>query len=318
MAFRLCAGASPVFLALGRRAFSRCHLVVVAGLVAACSGGDAPAAAVGGTAVVDDAGRQVSLTPAPRRIISLAPSATELLIALGASAHLVARTDFDNDASLARLPTLGRTLSPSLETVVALRPDLVITASDALTDDFTERLIGARVRVYQTDTQRLSELFASISTLSVLVGEAARGEELLRATERALGTIREAAVSGLQPRVLYLLWHSPAFIAGRDTYIDDLIRIAGGRNVFADVAGWAQVSLEEIIARDPELIVVPRGEGHSLQPEWLVETAGWRGVRAVREDRLLLVDSDLFNRPGPRVVEAAQVLASALRKVRAP
>ncbi len=117
--------------------------------------------------------------------------------------------------------------------------------------------------------------------------------------------------------MLYVVWHDPPRTTGPGTFIDELITIAGGANVFADVgAPWPAVSLEEVVRRDPDYIVIPRGTGHSVQPEWLDDLPGWRDLTAVREQRVVTVDSDLFNRPGPRVVEAARTLGQALRSTR--
>jgi len=265
-----------------------------------------------GARVSDDAGREVPLAPAPRRIVSLLPSATELLLALGAADRLVARTGYDTQTALAHLPSLGRTLAPELESVQALRPDLVLAPSETLAPGVASRLRALGTRVFEVDAQRLDEVLSTTRRVATLVGEPRRGDSLSHALERELDALA-GALAGAEPvDALYLVWHSPPLVAGRGTYVDDLLAAAGGRNVFSDVLGWAEVSLEEVVERDPRYLVVPRGEGHSLQPGWLVEEAGWRSLRAVREGRMLVVDSDLFNRPGPAVAEAAWTLARGL------
>jgi iron complex transport system substrate-binding protein len=312
MAIRLSAGAMPVFLALGRRVFSCRHLVVVAGVVAACGGDARPASNLAASYVRDDVGRAIPLSPAPQRILSLLPSATELLVALDQASLLVARTDYDTDPRLAALPSLGPTLTPSLERIVELRPDLVITASHEVAGELPARLSSMGFRIYEGYAEDLDGLLSTVSRVSRLVGTEERGAQLGARLAAGLDSLRAAARGRTRTRVLYLLWHEPPYVPGRGTYVDQLIEIAGGENVFSDVGGWADVSFEEIVARRPDVVIVPRGEGHSLQPEWLTAAPRWRQVEAVRAGRLVVVDSDLFNRPGPRVVEAARVLAGAL------
>jgi iron complex transport system substrate-binding protein len=154
-------------------------------------------------------------------------------------------------------------------------------------------------------------VLSTVSRLSRLIGAAERGEQLRASLSRELDSLRSAARGRTRPSAMYLLWHDPPYVTGRGTYVDELIRSAGGENVFSDLNGWADVSLEEVVARQPDFIIVPRGDGHSLQPDRLTGSARWRTVRAVRDGRLVVVDSDLFNRPGPRVAQAARTLAKA-------
>jgi iron complex transport system substrate-binding protein len=317
MAIRLRAGATAVFPALGRRFFSRRHLVIVAGFLAACRGADAEADRTGDF-VRDDGGRVVPVAPAPARVLSLVPSGTELLIELGALPLLVGRTAFDTHPALAHLPSLGSSLSPSLESIVALRPDLVITAPDVLTNGLATRLAELGLRVYEVDAQRLEDVFSTARRLAILIGDPARGVALGEALRSDLEALRLELAGRPPVPLIYLIWHAPPTVAGGRTYIDDLVRQAGGVNVFADVDGWAEVSLEEVLARDPAVVVVPSAQHHSLQPDWLARSTGWKDLPAVRKGRLVVVDSDLFNRPGPRVASAARALARGLAREGTP
>ena len=314
MALRSLGDALPVFPRVGRRAsFFRGSTVALLAALGApgagCQGDPSPPQRA--PSVTDDAGRAVRLEPVPRRVVSLVPSATELLLALGEADRLVARTGFDEQPALAHLPSLGRTLWPALETIEALGPDLVLAPPDGLSGGLAARLEALGVRVYEVDAQRMDEVLSTLARIATLLGRPARGDSLVRRLADEIDALGRPAD---RPPVsaLYLVWHTPPRVAGAGTYVDDLLSAAGGRNVFADVPGWPEVSLEEVIERDPRFLIVPRGEGHSLQPEWLAGAPGWRGLAAVREGRLVVVDSDLFNRPGPRVAEAARTLARAL------
>ncbi|HEX7091389.1 MAG TPA: helical backbone metal receptor, partial [Longimicrobiales bacterium] len=300
--------------AIARDARAALALALLLGSAPACApaGGGAPPAAL---VVGDDAGRRVALRQPARRIVSAVPSATELLLALGAADRLIARTDYDGDPRIAHLPSLGRDIHPGTEVVLALRPDLVIAQADEAGRGLVAGLDAVGVPVYAADVhrQRVAGIAATARRLAVLIGEAARGGSLAAAIEDGLDSLRRAAPPGPRPSVLYLVWHQPAYAAGAGSYAHELIEAAGGVNVLGDVRlEWPEVALEEIVRRDPDYIVVPSGRD-ALRPEWLAELPGWRELGAVRERRVIVVDGDLFNRPGPRVVEAARLLADALR-----
>lgn len=332
MAIRSCTGAVPVLPLVGERVFSCRSFGAVVALLAACGGGSgAPArddasavhdgsAAVrySSAAVHDDAGRAVALAPVPRRIVSLLPSATELVVALGGGERLIARTSYDEHPALAHLPSFGHNLEAGVEAILALDPDLVIVPPDYLTSGLARRLAAVGVRVYEADAQRMDGVLATVTRLGTLLGEDGRGDSLHAALRAGLAAVRAESGRARAVTAVYVVWHSPPYVAGAETYVDDLIRAAGGRNAFGDVRGWSEVSAEALIARDPEVVIVPQGDGSSLRPEWLLRAPGWRALRAVREGRLVVVDAGLFNRPGPRVVEAASALATALNAERAP
>lgn len=289
------------------------HAALLA-LAVACGRADA-GGSPGALEVRDDVGRRVALHEPAQRIVSAVPSATELLVALGAADRLIARTAYDGDARLAHLPSLGRDIHPGIEAVLALRPDLVIAQPDEAGRGLVAGLDAVGVPVYAADVhrQRVAGIAATARRLALLIGEAARGDSLAAAIEGGLDSLRRAIPPGPRPSVLYLVWHQPAYAAGAGSYAHELIEAAGGANVLGDVRlEWPEVGLEEIVRRDPDYLVVPSGRD-ALRPEWLAELPGWRELGAVREGRVIVVDNGLFNRPGPRVVEAARVLAAALR-----
>src|SRR5690606_27015783 len=165
--------------------------------------------------------------------------------------------------------------------------------------------------------QRLDALAGTVRRLATLLDARACGDSLLAALRAGLDSVRVAYAKGDPVDVAFAVWHAPASVAGGDTYVDDVIRAAGGRNAFGDVSGWPEISAEALIARDPDVIIVPAGGGSSLRPEWLRSAPRWRALRAVREGRVIVVDADLFERPGTRVVDAAGTLARALHTGRA-
>lgn len=279
----------------------------------------------GPAAVDDDRGTELRLSAPPTRVVSVVPSLTELVVALGAGDLLVARTRFDREASVAHLPSVGGTQDPSLEAIVGLRPDLVIGWADEDRARIGARMTALGVPVYQARIRTLAELVSHTERLGHLLHREEEARALLHALDTRLGAVRArgdaaaAARGGHRPTVLYLVWHDPPQTAGPGTFLTELMEIAGGRNVMDDApVPWPVVSMEEVLRRAPDaLVVAPRHDGQVFRPPWL-DTAPWQELEAVRADRILLVDPDLFNRPGPRVMEAAEVLEAFLAGLELP
>lgn len=311
------AGACPVLPVAEERVFCgpapRGWVWLLVATMAACDGPAVRGAAARGlTEVVDDAGRTVSVPAPARRIVSTLPSVTELIVALGAADRLVARTAYSVDPRIADVPSLGWTLSPSAEAIIGFEPDLVVQPED-LAGRAWAPLETAGLRVYLADVQRTADIYATTRRLGVLLGVPSRADSLVHRLEAGLDTIRRAVAGRRRPTVLYLIWPRPPQTAGPGTFIDEVITAAGGRNAFADSPiRWPQVGLEEIVRRDPDVIVLPQGTSHATPFEMVDGAPGWRDLTAFREGRVVPVQSDMFNRPGPRVVEAARALADAL------
>ena len=249
----------------------------------------------------------------PERIVSLIPSATETIVALGAVDRLVARTSFDVDPALADLPSVGDGLTPSLELLTTLQPDLIVAWPDNASRSVIGRLEVLGARVYTPQVQTLADLHRATEELGGLLGLKDIADSLNAAIAKDLESVRVAVAGRERPSVFYVVWYEPPTTAGSGTYIDELIQIAGGRNVFADAPGlWPQVSLEEVVRRQPDIVLISQTEDKLIDAESLGRAVGWRELRAVREGGAILSDADLYNRPGPRVGEAARRLAGLL------
>jgi iron complex transport system substrate-binding protein len=268
------------------------------------------AVAVAAIRVVDDAGRPVVLAAPARRVISLIPAQTEVILRLAGPAVLVARTRWDTDPALAALPSVGNALTPSVEWLTARRPDLVIAWPDAQSRDVVSRLEDVGVPVYASRVESVADVRTMIRRLGVLLDRTAAADSLDAAITAELEYVRRLVAGRPQRSVLYLLNADPPMAAGPGTYVDELIRLAGGRNVFADLRQlWPQVALEEIIARQPDVIIRPSERALDDPVAGLAGRPGWRDLKAVRTGRVHAVDPDLYNRPGPRVGAAARGLA---------
>ena len=294
-------------------------------LLPACGGGDAPARdaappADGAVALVDDAGRSVRLPRPARRVISLVPSATEALLALGAGDRLVGRTDFDHGPAVDSLPSVGGGMTPSIEAVAALRPDLVLGWETRGDQSTRRRLEELGIPVFAVEVDDTVGVFRTVASLGRLTGRAGAADSLAAGLRRELAEVRASVAGKPEPTVFFLVWNDPPMTAGAGTFISQVLGVAGGRNVFADVEGeWPNVALEEIVRRQPDFVVLPQGEkGGAHDVDRLRGSPGWRELRAMREGRVVTIDSELMNRPGPRLGEAARALRDALHPGAAP
>jgi iron complex transport system substrate-binding protein len=287
---------------------------VAAALLLAASCADAPSPEhAGPVSVTDDAGRTVTLAAPARRVIAMIPAQTEIVGLLAGTEVLIARTQWDTDPLLAHLPSVGNALTPSIEWIAAQRPDLVIAWPDAQSRDVVQRLSDIGIPVYASRVESVDEIRSMIGRLGVLLGAETRADSLISALDAQLDEVR-ASVADLPPRsVLYLLNIDPPMAAGPGTFVDDILTLAGGRNIFSDVRQlWPQVSLEEIVRRDPDVIIRPAGSALADPLSDLVRRPGWRDLSAVREGRVHAVDADLYNRAGMSVGAAAAGLAARI------
>ena len=301
-------------------------LLVLLLLLPACGGGDAPARAAAAppadsaVTLVDDAGRTVRLPRPARRVVSLIPSATEVLLALGAGDRLVGRTDFDHGPGVDSLPSVGGGMTPSIEAVAALRPDQVLGWETKGDQSTRRRLEELGIPVFAVEVDDTVGVFRTVASLGRLTGRAPAADSLAAGLRRELAEVRASVAGRPRPTVFFLVWNDPPMTAGAETFISQVLGVAGGRNVFADVAGeWPNVALEEIVRRQPDFVVLPLGEkGGAHDVDRLRGSPGWRELRAMREGRIVTIDSELMNRPGPRLGEAARTLRDRLHPDAAP
>lgn len=297
----------------------RLFATAILALFAACDSGgkadvDASAAPDGAVQVTDDAGRTVRLDAPARRIVSLVPSATETLLALGAGDRLVGRTDYDIQPEVASVASVGGGIDPSLEKLAALRPDLVIgweTEGRPELRDQLEKQLG--VPVLSVSVQDTADVYRTIGRLGTLTGRARQGDSVAAAVRAELDAVR-ASVAGLpRPTVFWMVQNDPPMTAGKGTFVTELIEIAGGSNVFADARGlWPSVSLEEIVRRQPEVVIVPVLEGRTGRVDDLMDAVGWRELRATARDRVHAVPTEEVNRPGPGLGKAARIVRDVI------
>ena len=203
-----------------------------------------------------DASARAPERPA-RRIISLVPSVTESIVALGATQRLIARTDYDTQPELAGLPSIGGGTTPNLEAMADLEPDLVITWAKLTPAAVNDRLGQLGIRTYNRDIRTIADIMGVIDDMGDALGIPGRADSLTGAIQEELDEVRRSVSALPRPSVFVLLWDDPPMTTGPGTFVHEAVEIAGGLNVFADAREpWPQVSLEELVVRDPDIIVV--------------------------------------------------------------
>ena len=261
----------------------------------------------------DMLGRDVTLAAPPQRIVSLVPSVTEILYALNAESLLVGVTDFCDFPPEARSrPKVGGMVAPSLEAIVALRPDLVIATNEGTREDTFTQLSRVGVPVYLVAAHHVADATSLIRRLGELTRREHAAGPLVAGLEQRIEAVKIAVRSLVRPRVLYVLWPEPLIVPGRGSIVTELIQLAGGQSLTADDPdAWPRYSLEAAVAKSPEVILLANhGAGTGA-----VSMDKWRrlaSLPAVKTGRLLSVDGDLMHRYGPRFVDGLEQLARAI------
>lgn len=283
-------------------------------MLVACS--SAPASVTGGGIKLQDGlAREVTLDKPAERIVSLSPSVTEILFAVGAGSQVVGRDSFSNyPADAAAIPDIGGSMgSYSFETIASLEPDLVI-AAEINTPEQVSALEGLGVKVYYlsnpTDLDGIYTMLQTVGTLSGHVDEAAALSTSLK--QRVDSVRKTIAKAQAKPLVFYELDGtdpSKPWTPGPGSFLDMLISEAGGSNAAAGLQSqWAQISIEELLVQDPDIILL--GDSiYGMTREQVSARPGWDGLTAIREGRIYPFNDDLISRPGPRLVDGLEELA---------
>jgi iron complex transport system substrate-binding protein len=265
-------------------------------------------------AVTDEFGRTIQVPQPVLRMVSLAPSMTETIFALGAGDRLVGDTDSCDYPDAAKTKTkVGNVLSPSLEEIVALRPDLVLATKSLNRRETVEALDQLGVPVYVADPHTVQDVLQSTSRLANLIGAEGAGQALVGNLQSRLDALRRR-LSGVPPsRVLFVVWTAPLISIGRHTFITDALAWAGAQSVVDTEKDWPQVSFEEMVRLQPAYLVFANSHEDVGAPSLadLQARPGWRDLEAVRAGRVVVV-SDALERPGPRIVDVIEELARDL------
>jgi iron complex transport system substrate-binding protein len=263
--------------------------------------------------VVDEAGRKITIPARIDRLVSLAPNLTEVVYAVGAGDRLVGNTTFcDYPAAAKNVAKVGDTLQPSIERILALRPQLVLVSTASQLEAFTNQLNEHQIVVYVTDPHDLEGIFLSIGAVGDLLDQSQVAAEAVRGL-RARAEQVERAVAG-RPRVsvFFQLSGQPLYTAGKGSFVTNLIERAGGQSVTADVnEAWPRISDEAALASRPEAVIMLSGPSMGASANTRV-AAALRKSPAVQNGRIYVINGDLLTRPGPRLIEGLEQIAHAL------
>jgi iron complex transport system substrate-binding protein len=264
--------------------------------------------------VTDEVGRTIRVPQEIHRIVSLAPNLTETIYALGLQDRLVGDTDYcDFPPEAQQKPKVGGAVNPSLESIAALHPDLVLVTKNLNRLETVDALAEIGIPSYATDPHTVEAIIASVARLSDLLGAPETGATLAAGLERHVSALHERLASVSPRRVLFIVWIEPLISIGKDTFIADALRDAGAASVIDSSQNWPQVSLEEVVRLQPEFLIFV--ESHLGTPaheaDTLSDRPGWRLLEAVRNHRYATI-GDSINRPAPRLVAAMEDLARQL------
>jgi iron complex transport system substrate-binding protein len=269
--------------------------------------------------VRDDLGSAVEVSPAPLRIVSLTPGATEMLFAAGAGAQLIATVQYSSEPAAARaVPRIGDVATIDMERLVALRPEVVIAWPAGGNPAQREKIAALRIPLYRQQVARLADLPGSLRRLGTLAGTEALAEQSAAALEarlRALERTYSAAVPLPQrPTVLLQVWNRPIYTVGGRHLMSDALALCGARNVFADLPEPGPlVDTEAVIARNPDIILAaaPAGEGAT----WVADWQRFPALAAVRNHRVVAFENQALSRLGPSVLDATEELCRTIARV---
>lgn len=270
-------------------------------------------ARVGEISVVDDVNRTVVLPSPPHRIVSLAPSITETLFALGAGNEVIGVTDFCNYPPEAQKKhRIGGITNPSIETIISLKPDLLILSMEGNVREDFKKLLDLGVPLFVTNPRTLTGIQKSINDLGVLTGKSDNAQQLIR-TMKA----REDSLSSLvkEPkRVLLIVSLQPLIVLGTKTFLAEMLRLAGGENIVGDSPStYPTLSREVVVEQNPDDIIVTSNILQNVN-ELLELFPEWTGLNAIRNHQVYRIDPDIISRPGPRVVDGLNVLYNIIQK----
>jgi len=264
--------------------------------------------------VTDETGRVVKIPQPVLRIVSLAPSLTETVYALGLQDRLVGDTDYcDYPADAAKKHKVGGAINPNMEEVAALKPDVVLVVKSLNRLETVRALEQLGIAVYSADPHSVGDVLSSMKKLSGVLGADDAGARLDEKLEGRLATIGEK-LKGAEPRrVMFVVWTQPLQSVGRKTFIADVLERAGATSVVDSKQDWPQFSLEEAVRLQPEYLVFASSHSEAVRNdvEALALKPGWSAMDAVKKRKIAVV-SDAINRPGPRIVDAIEELARQL------
>jgi len=272
----------------------------------------------GSSPLIDDFGYKTTIHGIPQRIISLAPSNTEILFALGLGDKVVGVTDYCNyPAEAEKINKVGGYSTVNTEKVIAANPDLII-ASFGNTAEAATQLRGMGFTVIALNPETFHDVIEDIRIVGRATGTETRANEVADSMQEQINAITEKSGDVKnRPSVAHIVWYDPIWVSGNHTFQNEMFEMAGGENAFPDIEGWAIVSLEKFITKNPDILIVNTGSGmgesgKDIIYDHIMNEARFQNLDAVKNKRVYLVDSDIIDRGGPRLIDALEITASCI------
>jgi iron complex transport system substrate-binding protein len=268
--------------------------------------------------ITDDYGTMVTITGTPERIVSLAPTNTEILFALGLGDRVVGVTDYCNyPAEATAKPKIGGFSTVSFEKVVAQKPDLVV-ASQGNGAELVDHLRKLNLTVIVTNPQNVRGILNDITFIGKATGADDNATALVNSLSmRIKNTEKNASALTAHPKVAHIIWNDPIYASGNGTFQDELISMAGGTNAFAGKQDYATIGTEDFIAADPDILIVNSGSGmggsEDAVAQYFENETRFANVAAIKNHRVYVIDSDTVDRAGPRIVDALEIIAGDIQ-----
>lgn len=262
----------------------------------------------------DATGQEITIPAEPKRIVSILPSNTEILYALGLGDRVVGVTKWDDyPPEVKGKPVIGD-LNPNGEAILAQKPDLVLAGVSANGKD-VQALRGLGLKVAAFEPKTIQEVEETIRQVGKITNTAAKAEEVVQGMEAKVKTVTDKTKNlspAQKPRVYVEVSPAPdLYTAGQGTFMDEMVQLAGGQNIAGDLQGWAKISAEQVIVKNPQVILSTHGATADVFKD-ISSRAGWSQLAAVKQRRVMAVDTNLVSRPGPRIVDGLLAFAKAI------
>jgi len=273
-----------------------------------------PAGGLSAKTVTDQIGRTYVVPDNPQRVISLAPSITEIIYDLHQEGRLVGVTRFSTYPPEAeKLPRVGSYVRLDIEKIVSLKPDLCLAIKDGNPKYIVDKIVNLGIPVYVINPRNLQQVMETISALGMLLHAEQNGADLVSDMKARIEGVRlKTEKADCRPRVFFQIDADPIFSAGTDTFIDELIELAGGINAAAGDVPYPRYSWEDIIMLQPEIVLISSMAGGQSPDDLVRSWKKWQQLSAVKNDLIFVVEADLFDRPTPRLIDGLEVIAAII------
>lgn len=254
--------------------------------------------------VTDGIGRRIELAKKPERIVSLAPNITEILFSLQLGNRIAGVTDFcDYPAEAIDKPKVGWLISPDIEKIISLKPDIVFATTEGNKPEIVDELERMNIRTYVLNPHNIHDVLRDIMAIGNITGQSSVARKMVASLTRRVDAVKKRGSEGRPKRVIYLVSTDPVISAGPGSFIHDLIVTAGGINVLSDSpVRYPRIDMEEIILKDPEIIIAP--------DNLIEQIRGWQSrwglISALRDGLVFPINPDIVSRPGPRIIDGLE------------